>query len=264
VKITTSKLQQIILEEYIKEETLGEALSPQQVEEMLAWIRKQGPKPDWLGDDYGHSKKVRSGQVPADPNADRAAQTMPIGMDIPSDDAPESEYQGFQNDSGQDVEDQLAALIQGMEPEEVADLFQTVFEKIPGVEMEDGEEAPGTEYVPGAMGRPAISLGPIREHLAAKSFEKILEIAGLSYGAHSMAGIPGNRDEDEEVDEGHYHDMGDEDEVYDVLDPHGFAKMGDAELIDMMRTDGMEEMIVLDGEGDLANREEVIAALKDV
>ena len=28
--------------------------------------------------------------------------------------------------------------------------------------------------------------------------------------------------------------------------------------------DGMEEMIVLDGEGDLANREEVIAALKDV
>ena len=57
VKVTQSRLQQIILEEYIKEEALEEALSPQQEKEMLAWIRKQGPKPDWLGDDYGHSKK---------------------------------------------------------------------------------------------------------------------------------------------------------------------------------------------------------------
>ena len=64
--------------------------------------------------------------------------------------------------------------------------------------------------------------------------------------------------------EGHYHDMGGEDEMYNVLDPHGFEKMSDSELIDMMHADGMEEMIVLDGEGDLANREEVIAALKDV
>jgi|TARA_R110002074_G_scaffold336983_1_gene507536 hypothetical protein len=64
--------------------------------------------------------------------------------------------------------------------------------------------------------------------------------------------------------EGHYHDMGGEDEMYDVLDPQGFGKMSDAELVDAMHTDGMEEMIVLDGEGDLANREEVIAALKNV
>ena len=64
--------------------------------------------------------------------------------------------------------------------------------------------------------------------------------------------------------EGHYHDMGGEEEIYDTLDPHGFDKMSDAELVDAMRTDGMEELIVLDGEGDLANREEVIVALKDV
>ena len=64
--------------------------------------------------------------------------------------------------------------------------------------------------------------------------------------------------------EGHYHDMGSEDEMYNVLDPHGFEKMSDADLIDMMHKDGMEELVVLDGEGDLANREEVIAALKDV
>ena len=64
--------------------------------------------------------------------------------------------------------------------------------------------------------------------------------------------------------EGHYHDMGDENEMYNVIDPHGFEKMSDSELIDMMHKDGMEELIILDGEGDLVNREEVVAALKDV
>ena len=40
--------------------------------------------------------------------------------------------------------------------------------------------------------------------------------------------------------------------------------MSDAELIDLAYQDGIEEFIVLDGEGDLANRDEVLAALKDV
>jgi hypothetical protein len=40
--------------------------------------------------------------------------------------------------------------------------------------------------------------------------------------------------------------------------------MSDAELIDLAYKDGIEEFIVLDGEGDLANRDEVLAALKDV
>ena len=32
----------------------------------------------------------------------------------------------------------------------------------------------------------------------------------------------------------------------------------------MVHADGMEEMIVLDGEGNLTNREEILAVLKDV
>jgi len=40
-------------------------------------------------------------------------------------------------------------------------------------------------------------------------------------------------------------------------------QMSDAELIDMAHKDGVEEFIVLDGEGDLVNREEVLMALKD-
>jgi hypothetical protein len=68
----------------------------------------------------------------------------------------------------------------------------------------------------------------------------------------------------EVIEEGHYHDMGDEDEMYDALDPHGFNKMSDAQIVDQAWKDGIEEVIVLDGEGDLANREEVLAAMKDV
>ena len=141
VKITKSRLQQIILEEYIKEEALEEALSAQQEKEMLAWIRKQGPKPDWLGDNYGHSKK--GAHAPVDPNVDRSAETMPI----PSDDAPESEYSGFQDRAGpsdetypgpwpgdgpqeKNVQDRVISLVQEMPPEEMLDLFTSVIEKL--------------------------------------------------------------------------------------------------------------------------------------
>ena len=66
------------------------------------------------------------------------------------------------------------------------------------------------------------------------------------------------------LNEGHYHDMGGEDEMYDALDPHGVAKMSDAQLVDAAYRDGIEEILVLDNEGDLVNREEVIMALKNV
>ena len=58
--------------------------------------------------------------------------------------------------------------------------------------------------------------------------------------------------------------MGDEEEIYNVLDPLGIEQMSDVELIDMAEKDGIEEILVLDAEGSLANREEVIEALKNV
>ena len=237
VKITTSKLQQIILEEYIKEEALEEALSPQQEKEMLAWIRKQGPRPDWLGDDYGHSKKVKSGQAPADPNADRAAETMPIGMDIPSDDAPERDYSGFQDRAGpsdgtlaepedmsdEDVLASISQMIQGRDPETVQALFQAAFEQIPGIEMgmaddeEEEEPPPETLYVRGAEGRPAAGFN---EELVNRIYGILMELDGLgSWGMKSMAGITGKRDEDE-VDEG-LDDYPDFEPAYDVMKGEG-------------------------------------------
>ena len=51
------------------------------------------------------------------------------------------------------VADQIAKLVQGMDPDDVAQLFQVVFSKLPGVEMQD-DEPPQTLYTPGAEGRP--------------------------------------------------------------------------------------------------------------
>ena len=162
-------------------------------------------------------------------------------MDVPSDDAPESEYQGFQKDSApsdmsdDDIISTISGMISGRDPEHVSELFQAVFEKIPGVELsKPGEEE--TLYSPGAEGRP----------VAGFQLENLMELIR------------------EVLEEGHYYDMGDEDEMYDALDPHGFSKMSDAQIVDQAWKDGLEEMIVLDGEGDLANREEVLAAMKDV
>ncbi len=280
MQITQGRLQSIIFEEYLKEEGLiDEAMSQERADEFIAWIKGKGEKPEWLDRDYGPGsyKRKKGAQAPAnDPNVDRSAETMPIDMDIsaddadtmplsaddmpqyddedvddggaydpdaemhgpsdiPSDDAPERDVSGFQDRAGPPLEDQLMDLIQGLPPEEVAALFQAVFEKIPGVELgEPEEEDPDTLYTPGAEGRPQIGFKELKQYI-----RKVLA-------------------------EGHYHDMGGEDEMYNALDPHGFDKMSDAELVDAMHTDGMEEMIVFDGEGDLANREEVIMALKNV
>jgi hypothetical protein len=284
VKITTSKLQQIILEEYIKEETLEEELSPQQEEEMLAWIRKQGPKPDWLGDNYGHSKKVKSGQVPADPNADRAAETMPIGMDIPSDDAPERDYSGFQDRAGpsdgplaepedmsdEDVLASISQMIQGRDPETVQALFQAAFEQIPGIEMgmaDDEEEELGTPYGGKEFDRRKGQFGQagFREQLVNNIYGVLLELDGIgSWGMKSMAGITGKRDEDE-VDEG-LDDYPDFEPAYDVMkgegppeeapfhdvdDPHAWTdddldELSDEELIDFADRDGIETFLYRD------------------
>jgi hypothetical protein len=184
MKISTMQLKQIILEEYMKEE--GISLSEDKAQELLDFIRGTGPKPDWYDREGGPPP-------PPDVPVPAAAETMPI----PRDDAPESEYQGFQKDSGPEVEDQLTALIQGMDPETVSELFQSVFEKIPGVELSSpgDPDYPGEEtlYVPGAEGRPEISLGPLREAV----FKKIVEMGGTMYRG---MGAAYKRDDDEWYD----------------------------------------------------------------
>jgi len=243
MRISQAQLRRIIAEEYIKEEGIDEALSPERSAEVLAWIKGNGPQPDWLTDDYGDSGEGKAVQSPTDPNVDRAADTMPI----PSGDAPVSDYSGFQDRAGpkdtnpvKTTVDGIYKLVSDIEPEDVAEIFQIVFDKLSGVEIQDAP--PETLYTPGIEGRPQVGF---KEELINKAYARILE----------MAGIPYNRD---------YHDMGGSDEKYNVLDPHGLEDMSDAELRTMAEKDGREELLVLDSDGGLINREEVIMALENV
>jgi hypothetical protein len=186
MKVSRHELYRIIVEEYARDMGIDES----QVDDLLTHI-KGGPKPDWMDDD--EQDVPDPPEVPPAPDQSDVTSSETYPMDIPSDDAPESEYQGHQNDSGPDVEDQLSTLIQGMDPEAVAELFQAVFEKIPGVELSrpGDEDYPGEEtlYSPGAEGRPT----------AGFQLEALIELVR------------------EVLNEGHYHDMGGEGEMYDAI-----------------------------------------------
>ena len=120
MNLTKAKLQKIIIEEYIKDTFLGENLSKEKLDQVLAWIRGEEPKPDWLTDDYGSSKASKSGQAPVNSKAiryDRSADTMPMSS--------------FGNDSEPaSVQDQIISLVQDMPAEDMLDLFTAVIEKL--------------------------------------------------------------------------------------------------------------------------------------
>ncbi len=130
MKINEKKMYRLIIKEVFSEYNLSE----DKADDLLAYI-KGGPKPDWMDDDGRVVPEPP--EVPAS-KKQAADDTMPLPKDelVP-------------------VEDQIAALVQGMPPEEVAEIFQVVFERLPGVEMQD-EEPPETLYTPGAEGRPQI------------------------------------------------------------------------------------------------------------
>ena len=130
MNISRSDLYRIILEEYAKEE--GIVLSESKADELLRYI-KGGPKPDWIDDER---------EAPDPPEVPAAKE--PAGETIPMPRGEES------------LVDQISALVQGMDPEQVSELFQAVFAQIPGVEMGPAEEEPETLYSPGAEGRPQV------------------------------------------------------------------------------------------------------------
>ena len=209
VNLTKASLQKIIIEEYVKDTFLDEAMSKKKAEQVLAWIRGEAPRPVWLTDDYGLSGKAKSGQTPNDLGVDRAAQTMPMAN------------LGDQEPEPANVEDKIVSLVQDMPAEEMLDLFTAVIEKL----------AP--EYIE-----------PQRREIGFREVKYIIQEVLNEVGDYHFG-------------------FGDE-EKYDALDPHGFGGMSDAELMDMIEREGMEEILVTDGDGDLVNREEVIAALKNV
>ena len=172
MKISKAHLERIIIEEYIKEEGIDESQAAQDLLRQILgdeeYERRQALKN--RGSRGGDTKPMKK------PNQG-ASDTMPLDLD----DAP--------SDSPENLEDQISNLIKGMPPEEVQDLFQAVFARIPGVEMGDAEPEPETLYSPGAEGRPQVGF---REELINRAYARILEMAGIPYSRD---------DEDENLEE---------------------------------------------------------------
>lgn len=143
MNISANKLKKIIIEEYIKEEGLEES---QAAEDLLRQL---------IGDEEYNRRRAldnpnsRGGDTKPMDKPNKAAETMPMATDGSGPVNP--------------VVDSIYELVADMDPEDVQEIFQIVFEKLPGVEMmspgdEDyPEQKPPTEYVRGAMGRPKIS-----------------------------------------------------------------------------------------------------------
>ena len=196
------------------------------------YIKEEGIDEAYTKDIHQRWLKHIRGEEPwTGPPPEELAKRTPADETYPMDKPLRAEM------SQDEVVSAIGELIHGKGPDEVSEIFELVFTQIPGVEVgEPEEEEPEGLYIPGAEGRP----------VAGFQLEELISLIKEVLG------------------EGHYRDMGAPDELYSVFDPAGLEQKSDYELIQMMRTDGMEDMIVLDGEGNLANKDEVIAALKDV
>jgi len=155
MNISANRLKKIIIEEYIKEELLDES---QAAEDLLRQL---------IGDEEYNRRRAldnpdsRGGDTAPMDKPNKAAKTMAIDMDTKADD-PEAEAGSGVHPIKAAV-DGIYELVSDMDPEDVQEIFQIVFEKLPGVEMSSPgdedypEQKPPTEYVRGASGRPKIS-----------------------------------------------------------------------------------------------------------
>ena len=261
MNISKLRLQQIVLEEYMKEEgIMDEALSQEKADEFIAWIKGTGPKPEWLDREYGPGSYKRGKQTPAyDSNVDRSAETMPF----PSDDMPQ--YDDDRDEEGaydteseapesiaatpaaQDPEQAILGIVSAMQPDEIVDLFNNII----------GQVAP--EYFQEPEPNP---IG-FREDLKTKVYDKLLE----------MAGIPYNRDDEydeERIEPG----MAEKEAMEDLAEKFGveveFSTTKKGEPVAIVTFEDGEQIVYRDEEEmyqDLAKRYEMsegIAALKNV
>jgi len=257
MQIEKDRLYEIILEEYLLAE--GHA-GTEAAEELLKRIMGDKYRPPEERDParyakhHGDTEPMEKPHAPEEEDEDLtgvvdAGETYPI--DPEGDETPFRVRQSLSPDS---LADAIGELIHGRDPEEVAEIFQIAFERLPGVELSSpgDEDYPGEEtlYSPGAEGRP----------VAGFQLEELMELIR------------------EVMEEGDYHDMGGEDEMYDVMDSDPFAvadfmdldyekfeqawaddpsRLSDIALVNYAKKYEFDKIIVYDGDGDLANREEL-------
>ena len=170
MQISADRLKKIIIEEYIKEELLDESQAAQDLLRQILgdeeYERRQALK---KGSTRGAPPPPRPADTAPMEKPHKASETMPYGpSDIPSDDAPERYVSGFQDRAGPDdtpssevhpikaTIDSIYDLVSDMDPEDVQEIFQIVFEKLPGVELEPAPKEPTTLYRKGAEVRPQV------------------------------------------------------------------------------------------------------------
>ena len=138
--ISVDRLKKIIIEEYIKEEGLDES---QAAEDLLRQL---------IGDEEYNRRRAldnpdsRGGDTAAMDKPNKAAETMPI-------DEPKA---SSEPNPIKAAIDGIYELVADMDPEDVQDIFQIVFQKLPGVELEPAPKQPTTLYRRGAEGRPQV------------------------------------------------------------------------------------------------------------
>lgn len=118
-------------------------LSENKADELLAYI-KGGPKPDWYDDDQREVPDPPEVPTPREKDEEDSS-TYPMEIEL----------------SDEDVVAAIGKLIQGRDPEQVADIFQMAFERVPGVELgsEEEEELPPSPYSGAAIARRNAQLG---------------------------------------------------------------------------------------------------------
>ncbi len=176
MNMTRENLYQIILEEYLKEENLTENW-----DDALKLLRKIKGDPDY---DPRTDPGAASYEPDHDPDSEKGlphtdTQTMsrPMKKDTPPEGREPGETYAMDMPAGAppSTEDQIAALVTDMSPQEVQDIFQAVFEKLPGVEIyepEDDEEPP-SPYSGKAISQRKRQLGK------KMGFEEVLDFEGL-------------------------------------------------------------------------------------
>lgn len=149
MNISPIKLKQIIIEEYIKEEGIEES---QAAQDLLRQI---------LGDEeYERRQALKKGSTRDAPPPPRPADTAP--MDKPHKATDTMPLDDLGAEASSEVHpikatiDSIYELVADMDPEDVQEIFQIVFEKLPGVELEPAPKDPTTLYRRGAEGRPKV------------------------------------------------------------------------------------------------------------
>jgi len=161
MQVSRDDLYRIILEEYLfAEGRVGDEAAEALLKRIMGdkYRPPEERDPTRYAKHYGDTEPMEKSAAPEEEEGDLtgvvdAGETYPI--DPEGDETPFRARQSMSPDS---LADAIGELIHGRDPEEVSEIFQIAFERLPGIELSSpgDPDYPGEEtlYTPGAEGRP--------------------------------------------------------------------------------------------------------------